>query len=125
MMIRKKRSTVTSFEKMLNANYRLYPTIDDYKRAPPLTTPWTELILEGMNLDPRKTCSIVLTIIAIAALFAVSAATIGGVYIAAELERQKRREELYAGISALTSDGVTHLSSTQEELNIITQEVVN
>jgi hypothetical protein len=106
-------------------NYRLYPTIDNYKRAPPPTTPWTELILEGLNLDPRKTRSIVLTIIAIAALVLVSAATIGGVYIAAELERQKCREELYAGISALTIDGVTHLSSTQEELNRITQEVVN
>jgi hypothetical protein len=125
MMIRKKRSTVTSFEKMLNANYRLYPTIDDYKRAPPPTTPWTKLILEGLNLDPKKIRSIVLTIIAIAALVAVSAATIGGVYIAAELERQKLREELYTGISALTIDGVTHLSSTQEELNRITQEVVN
>jgi hypothetical protein len=125
MMIRKKRSTVTSFEQMLNANYRLYPTIDDNKRAPPPTTPKTKLILEGMNLDPMKTRSIVLTIIVIAALVTVSAATIGGVYIAAELERQKRCEELYAGISALTIDGVNHLSSTQEELNRITQEVVN
>jgi hypothetical protein len=80
MMIRKKRSKITSFEKMFNVNYRLYPTIDDYKRAPPPTTPWTELILEGLNLNPRKTRSIVLTIIAIAALVAVSAATIN-VYI--------------------------------------------
>jgi hypothetical protein len=124
MMIRKMRSKISSFKDIFNANYRLFPTIDDYKRAPPPTTPWTELIMEGLNLNPRKTCSIVLTIIAIAALVAVSAATIGGVYLAEELERQKRPEELYAGISALTLDGVAQLSSTQVELNRITQEVV-
>jgi hypothetical protein len=88
------------------------------------TTPWTELILEGLNLNPRKKGGIVLTIIMIAALVAASAATIGGVYLAEELERQKLREELYAGVSALTLDGVAQLSSTQEELNKIAQEVV-
>jgi hypothetical protein len=92
--------------------------------APPPITPWTELLLKGLNLNPRKTRGIVLTIIAIAALVAVLAATIGGVYLAKELERQKRREELYAGISALTLDGVAQLSSTQEELNRITEEVI-
>jgi hypothetical protein len=124
MMIRKKRSKIPSFNDIFNTNYRLYLTIEDYKRAPPPTTPWTELILEGLNLNPRKTRSIVLTITAIAALVAVSAATIGGVYLAKDLERQKRRKELYAGISALTLDGVAQLSSTQEELNRITQEVI-
>jgi hypothetical protein len=124
MMIRKKRSKLPSFDDIFNANYRLYPTIADYKRAPPPTTPWTELILEGLNLNPRKTRGIVLTIIAIAALVAASAATIGGLYLAEELEQHKCREELYAGISSLTLDGVAQLSGTQEELNRITQEVI-
>jgi hypothetical protein len=57
-------------------------------------------------------------------LVAVSAATINGVYLAEELEQQKRRKELYAVISALTLYGVAQLTSTQEELNRITQEVI-
>jgi hypothetical protein len=122
MMIRKKRSKLPSFNDIFNANYRLYPTIADNIRAPPPTTPWTELILEGLNLNPRKTCGIVLTIIPIAALVAASAATIGGVYLAKELKKQKHGKELYAGISALTLDGVAQLSSTQEELNRITHQ---
>jgi hypothetical protein len=50
MMIRKKRSQLPSFNDIFNANNRLYLSIADYKRAPPPTTPWTELILEGLNL---------------------------------------------------------------------------